>query len=128
MCVSVCVCARVYVCKRQDIIIHFTSVSERDYFLPVSWLRRLKADITYITAIISNIHAQQTTTLTLTVSASLLTKAPCITIVLCGILLIFSLLVENIADTHIYKQSGTVYIMSTTNSAGLQETYIKYLS
>jgi len=64
----------VYVCKRQDIIIHFASVSERDYFMPFSWLRRLKADITYIIAIISNIHAQQTTTFTFTVSESLLTK------------------------------------------------------
>jgi len=43
-------------------------------------------------------------------------------------LLIFVLPVKNMADTHIHKQTGTVYIMSTTNSAGLQETYIKYLT
>ena len=61
----------VYVCKRQDIIIHFTSVSERDYFIAFSLSRRLQADITYIIAIISNMHAQQTTTLTLRVSKSL---------------------------------------------------------
>ena len=130
MCVCVCVRARahVYVCKRLDVIIHFTSVSERDYFVPFSWLRRLNADITYIIAIIINIHAQQTTTLTLTVSESLLTKCSMHYHCFVWNSSNFSLPVKNIADTHIHKQSGTVYIMSTTNSAGLQETYIKYLS
>lgn len=43
--------------------------------------------------------------------------------VFCGILLIFSLPAKYIADTHIHKQSETVYIISTTNFTCLQETY-----
>jgi hypothetical protein len=100
----VCVCVK----GKTKSKIHHNSLHQcirKRLFHSLLLVEKLKADITYTIAIISNIRAQQTTTLTLTVSESLLTKCSMHYQCFVEFLLIFSLPVKNMADTHTYTNN-----------------------